>query len=134
MRRFGAFAALFLVGALGAPGLASAQASITQGVGAAPAPGIERGESLAARLTPLAGAPTLLRSAWPSEPSIDASSRAFATPLRQARVRDRRGIPYMVAGGILFVAGAIVGDDVGTLLILGGAGVGAYGAYVYFGG
>jgi hypothetical protein len=40
----------------------------------------------------------------------------------------------MVAGGILFVAGAIVGRDAGTILMLGGAGVGAYGAYVYFGG
>lgn len=54
--------------------------------------------------------------------------------LPQARARNRRGVPLMVAGGILFVAGAIAGDDVGTILMLGGAGVGAWGAYVYFGG
>ncbi len=50
------------------------------------------------------------------------------------QVRNRRGVPYMVAGGILFVAGAITGDDAGTVLMIGGAGVGAYGAFVYFGG
>ena len=39
----------------------------------------------------------------------------------------------MIAGGAMFLAGAIIGDDGGTLLLLGGIGVGAYGAYVYFG-
>jgi hypothetical protein len=39
----------------------------------------------------------------------------------------------MIAGGAMFLAGAIVGGDGGTLLLLGGVGVGAYGAYVYFG-
>jgi hypothetical protein len=55
-------------------------------------------------------------------------------PFAQARARNRRGVPLMVAGGVLFVAGAIVGKDVGTILMLGGAGIGAFGAYVYFGG
>jgi hypothetical protein len=39
----------------------------------------------------------------------------------------------MIAGGAMFLAGAIIGDDGGTLLVLGGVGAGAYGAYVYFG-
>jgi hypothetical protein len=38
----------------------------------------------------------------------------------------------MIAGGAMFLAGAIIGDDGGTLLLLGGLGVGAYGVYVYF--
>lgn len=48
--------------------------------------------------------------------------------------RNRAGIPFMVGGGVAFVAGVIAGGDAGTLLMLGGGGVGAYGAYVYFGG
>ena len=50
------------------------------------------------------------------------------------QVRNQRGVPYMVAGGILFVAGAIAEGDGGTLLMVGGAGVSAYGAFIYFGG
>lgn len=52
----------------------------------------------------------------------------------QARTRNRAGVPLMVAGGAAFVAGIIAGGDAGTILMLGGAGVGAWGAYVYFGG
>lgn len=48
--------------------------------------------------------------------------------------RDTGGVPFMVAGGALFIAGAVVGGDAGTLLMVGGAGVGAYGLYIYFGG
>jgi hypothetical protein len=40
----------------------------------------------------------------------------------------------MVAGGVLFVGGAIAGQTAGTIMMLGGAGFGAYGAYIYFGG
>jgi hypothetical protein len=54
--------------------------------------------------------------------------------LPQARVRNRRGIPLMVAGGAAFVAGIIAGGDAGTILMLGGGGIGAWGLYVYFGG
>jgi len=40
----------------------------------------------------------------------------------------------MVAGGALFVSGAIIGGDGGTILMVGGAGIGAFGLFVYFGG
>ena len=85
----------------------------------------------------------------PPEPTEAAAPRASASLLEvpafgeiaeptlllpQARVRNRRGIPLMVAGGAAFVAGIIAGGDAGTILMLGGAGVGAWGIYVYFGG
>ena len=47
---------------------------------------------------------------------------------------DDAGVPFMIAGGVLFIAGAIAGGDAGTILMLGGAAAGAYGAFVYFGG
>ena len=43
-----------------------------------------------------------------------------------------RSIGLMIAGGALFVAGAIVGGDAGTILMVGGAGIGAYGLYLHF--
>jgi hypothetical protein len=37
----------------------------------------------------------------------------------------------MIVGGAAFLAGAIIGDDAGTVLMVGGAGVGLYGLYLY---
>jgi len=74
----------------------------------------------------------MLATGAPQESVYELAEPALLQP--QARARNRRGIPLMVAGGALFVAGAIIGDDAGTILMLGGAGVGAWGLYVYFGG
>jgi hypothetical protein len=46
--------------------------------------------------------------------------------------RDRaQGRTLMIVGGAAVVAGILVGDSGGTVLILGGVGVGAYGFYLY---
>jgi hypothetical protein len=37
----------------------------------------------------------------------------------------------MIVGLAAVVAGIVVGDDAGTILILGGAGIGLYGLYKY---
>jgi len=39
---------------------------------------------------------------------------------------------FMVAGAALFLAGIIAGGDAGAVLMLGGAGIGAYGVYLHF--
>lgn len=84
------------------------------------------------RLSPAAAPPALLPGS--SLPSVDggASVPVPAAPVPQ--VRDRSGIPFMVAGAALFVSGAIVGDRGGTILMVGGAGIGAYGLFVFYGG
>jgi len=38
---------------------------------------------------------------------------------------------FMIIGGAAIVTGALVGGSGGTILILGGVGVGAYGVYLY---
>lgn len=38
----------------------------------------------------------------------------------------------MLAGAALLVTGLIIGDDAGTLVAVIGAGIGAYGVYLYF--
>jgi hypothetical protein len=38
----------------------------------------------------------------------------------------------MIAGAALLVAGLIIGDDAGTFVAVAGAGIGAYGVYLYF--
>jgi hypothetical protein len=37
----------------------------------------------------------------------------------------------MIIGGAIFLAGAIIGDDPGTIIMIGGAAIGIYGLYLY---
>ena len=57
-------------------------------------------------------------------------------PIKLARPsvqqRNRAGIPWIIAGSVLIVGGAIIGDDVGTVLMTGGVGSTAYGLFIYF--
>ncbi len=48
-----------------------------------------------------------------------------------AQARSRRGVPLMIVGGAAFLAGLIIGDDVGTAIAVGGAAVGLYGLYIW---
>ena len=41
------------------------------------------------------------------------------------------GATLMIIGGAAIIAGVLVGDSGGTVLILGGIGIGAYGFYLY---
>ena len=90
-----------------------------------------RGDALRALKGPTVGTLTLL-------PATPTASDRIALPESVTRAlpqeRKRKGVPFMVAGGILFITGAIIGNDAGTILMIGGAGIGAYGAFVHFGG
>lgn len=63
-----------------------------------------------------------------------ATAEATAEKAVNQPVMQRRGsgMPYMVAGGALLVAGLLIGGDAGTLVAVGGAVIGAYGLYLYF--
>jgi hypothetical protein len=47
------------------------------------------------------------------------------------RQRLTRSESLMIIGGAIFLAGAIIGDDPGTIIMIGGAAVGIYGLYLY---
>ena len=74
----------------------------------------------------------------PAQSPRDASAEA----LRDARAREagqavaaagsrQNGKVYMIVGGAAFLAGAIIGKDAGTIIMIGGAGIGIYGLYLY---
>jgi len=95
----------------------------------------------AAQQQPDKPAPSLLERMAPTPPaSIHAQPRwnaeqrnaAAKQPNQPVLAARGESVALMVAGGALFVAGAIVGGDAGTLLMVGGAVVGAYGVYLYF--
>jgi hypothetical protein len=61
--------------------------------------------------------------------AAEASSGLEVPAFRQ---RARGSVPLMAAGATLLVAGAIIGGDAGTIVMVGGAGLLAWGAYLHF--
>lgn len=82
--------------------------------------------SAAERLRPTMASATLIPGISFAAADVDELERSVLYQRRSS------GIPLMAAGAVLFFAGAIIGDDAGTVLMLGGAGVAAYGVYLYF--
>jgi hypothetical protein len=113
MRRMGWFAGLFLVAFTSAAG--------------AQAPAQNEG-SLQQRLrTP---APTSVEAVPRVTPEEAARLTEQPTVTRPA-VRGQ-SVALMIAGGALFIAGVLVEGDAGSVLMVTGALVGAYGIYLYF--
>jgi hypothetical protein len=54
-----------------------------------------------------------------------------APPVIQNRSSNRNAVALMAVGGAALVVGAVIGDDAGTLVMLGGAVVGLYGLYLF---
>jgi hypothetical protein len=76
----------------------------------------------------------------PSGPTVLAASSAVRPLVRRdpnvpealdLRQRLARSETLMILGGAIFLAGAIIGDDPGTIIMIGGAAVGLYGLYLY---
>lgn len=75
-------------------------------------------------------------------PSIDAATVGVraeqnvqipvkGTVVAQARRGTNDATALMIVGGAAFLAGAVIGGDAGTIIMIGGAGVGLYGLYLY---
>ncbi len=74
-------------------------------------------------------------------PTVAASTAGFqyAPAARAAEVQNQamaqaalsRGERLMIFGGAVLLAGAVIGDDPGTIIMISGAVIGLYGLYVY---
>lgn len=58
-----------------------------------------------------------------------AKSTPATTPPKFAETRQNKAM--MIVGGAALIVGAIIGDTPGTIVMIGGAGVGLYGLYKY---
>lgn len=59
-------------------------------------------------------------------------ARGAIAPAPQRRTaQQRRGTTYMIVGGAMLIGGLVIGDDAGTIVALGGLGIGIYGLYLY---
>ena len=128
IRRFGPIALLALV-AIAAPRGARAQEVAT-----APTP------TLAPAELPVVSETPEMPAAQPAVgPTLEGATVGFRRPVTQtvhapvvvAAARGSQSAALMIVGGAAFLAGAIIGGDAGTIIMVGGAGVGLYGLYLY---
>ena len=128
IRRFGPIAVLAFV-AIAAPRTAR-----TQGVATAPAPTLAP-----AALPAMTEIPDTSAAQPAVGPTLDgatvgfrrATSQTTRGPVTVAAARASNSAALMIVGGAAFLAGAIIGGDAGTIIMVGGAGVGLYGLYLY---
>lgn len=87
-------------------------------------------------------APVTLTGPGPAATSLAAGARPVAAERLGASAVEEEAVAlrrramsrpqtYMVIGGAAFLAGAIIGDDAGTIVMVGGAAIGLYGLYLY---
>ena len=63
--------------------------------------------------------------------SVASAAEREAAAAQAARAGFTQSQVLMIVGGAAFLTGAIIGDDAGTIVMLGGAAVGLYGLYLY---
>lgn len=72
----------------------------------------------------------------PSRASARVASHAVSTPrgappVIQNKKSNHNALALMAVGGAALVIGAVIGNDAGTIVMLGGAAVGLYGLYLF---
>jgi hypothetical protein len=93
-------------------------------------------DSATASTAPAEASTTTAAARGPSLASARVASHAISTargapPVLQNRTSNRNSVALMIVGGAALVVGAVIGDDAGTLVMLGGAAVGLYGLYLF---
>ena len=118
--RFSMKAVALAVAVVAAPLTLSAQS--TPAPTPAPSSGVAAADS-----TPLGSA---MQASVAYRPAASTDSLSLEPQRRRSQGFGQAGA-MMIAGGAAVVVGLIIGDDVGTLIAVGGAVVGLYGLYLY---
>ena len=105
---------------------------------------LETAPSMASRAVTPSTVPTSMMVTQPvaATRSLVAHDETAAAAFRTARALEagaavadagtqKQGKIYMIVGGAAFIAGAVIGKDAGTIIMIGGAGIGIYGLYLY---
>lgn len=87
---------------------------------------------------PAVAAPSVDQAA-PAGPTLDgatagfhrASTQTTHAPVTVAATHSSNSTALMIVGGAAFLAGAVIGGDAGTIIMIGGAAVGLYGLYIW---
>ena len=88
-------------------------------------------DSASATTTPGSASPAAVRG--PSTSSARVAAHTISTSLGAPAVfqdkKPKRSVAFMIVGGAALVVGAVIGDDAGTIVMIGGAAMGLYGLY-----
>jgi acyl-coenzyme A synthetase/AMP-(fatty) acid ligase len=81
-------------------------------------------------------AATTVAARGPSLASARVASHAVSTPhgappVLQNKSSNKNAIALMAVGGAALIIGAVISDDAGTIVMLGGAVIGLYGLYLF---
>lgn len=118
-----------------APAAVAAQASSTDAVSSA--------DSTVGAAVRTVEMPSLSKSAVPAVgPRVESTiagvrlqvADAPLAPAPVASPRTTRGQALAIVGGAAFLGGIIIGDSAGTVIAVGGLGVGVYGLWLWLGG
>lgn len=111
-----------------APDVAATESAIARTTAVAPLPG-----SLAAPSGPVAAGAAVGTSVMLNQRAVGLTRRVASDSTAPApmmrRETSRTNTALMIVGAAAVILGAAVGDDAGTVLIIGGAGIGLYGLY-----
>ena len=64
-------------------------------------------------------------------PAVEAAAATYVVPPLPGVERTSRDVALMIVGGTALILGAVIGDDAGAFLMVGGAVVGLVGLYQY---
>lgn len=102
---------------------------------AAPAARAQSASAAPAPVTAVQAGPALSSLSSGARPvaaeRLGASAVEEEASAMRRRARFSRAETLMIIGGATFLTGAIIGDDAGTIIMVGGAAVGLYGLYLY---
>ena len=104
-------------------------------------PSVSRAQSFASDQSSPATVVTASVQAPAAGPTLDGATIGIRHTDAQATTTPTNATPavrhgdqstaLMIVGGAAFLAGAIIGGDAGTIIMVGGAAVGLYGLYLY---
>lgn len=103
-------------------------------------PRVSHAQSIAEQASPATVVTASVNAPAPAGPTLDdatigikhSAAQTATTPTNVAAPRHGdQPTALMIVGGAAFLAGAIIGGDAGTIIMVGGAAVGLYGLYLY---
>jgi len=106
----------------------------TVAIGLMPASLVDSGAAVAAVSSEANPLPSVTRGPTRESARVamhPAETRRGAPPVFQNKKSNKNAVAMMIVGGAALVIGAVIGNDAGTIVMLGGAGIGLYGLYLF---
>jgi hypothetical protein len=119
-----AFAVMLFAAPLAAQGATQAPVAVDQAVAVAPAPVVATVE-----VAPVSQAPTTANASVGIQRVSSSVDVNAAAPVPQGSVG--RNPAMMIVGGVALIAGAVIGGESGTIIMIGGGILGLYGLWQY---